>query len=244
MEKWSFNYQLFSRLSDVLDITGTEIARRCGLRQQVLSRYTTNEIVVSVQVLIKLCNSIRMPFHYFIAEDGNCIIPNRESATIPFEYWQPIEWDTQAVEHTFGDGEGRIYWKDVATVMGVSEQKPHERFTLRRRFRITDFLATCSHYDISPYKFLIDRNRDFDKRQKTKPQYRGDDSLIAKIAELSRKMSDLTDTVNRLSDKYDALLKAHEQLAHRAHVNIDTISGGYIGNIGIAADPVTQPDDD
>ena len=42
MNKWSFNMQLFSQLSNVLDITGTEIARRCGLRQNVLSRYITN----------------------------------------------------------------------------------------------------------------------------------------------------------------------------------------------------------
>ena len=74
MDRWKFNTTLFSSLSDVLDITGTEIARRCGLRQQVLSRYTTNEIVVSVQILIKLCNSLRMPVYYFVAENNNFVI--------------------------------------------------------------------------------------------------------------------------------------------------------------------------
>ena len=69
MEKWSFNNQLFRRLPDVLDISGAEIARRCSLKQQVLNRYQNGGIVLSVQVLIKICNSLRMPAYYFVAED-------------------------------------------------------------------------------------------------------------------------------------------------------------------------------
>lgn len=75
MDKWSFNIQLFSRLPHVLDINGTEIARRCGLRQQVLNRYITNESVVTIQVLIKLCNSIHMPIYFFVVENDKFVIP-------------------------------------------------------------------------------------------------------------------------------------------------------------------------
>ena len=126
MTKWSFNMLLLSRLSDVLDISGAEIARRCGLTQQVLNRYMNGDIVLSVQVLMKICNAMRMPAYHFVSEDGSSVLPIREEATLPLDCWHPIEWDIQAVELTFGDGEGRIFWKDVAKVMDISSQKPHE----------------------------------------------------------------------------------------------------------------------
>lgn len=240
MDRWRFNTTLFSSLSDVLDITGTEIARRCGLRQQVLSRYTTNEIVVSVQVLIKLCNSLRMPAHYFVAEENNFVLPNRESATIPLDYWQPIEWDMQTVEQTFGDGDGRIYWKDVAVVMEASSQKPHERFTLRRRFKVTDFLHTCSVLNISPFKFLIDRNRDEGKRKGRRATSAAsvpagssaglEATLRAEIKTLTQQLAELNATVSGITAKYEALLDRHIDLERTVR---DYIGGG---RIGIAAD--------
>lgn len=229
MEKWVFNKTLLNRLSDVLDITGTEIARRCGMRQQVFSRYTTNEFVVSVQVLMKLCNSLRMPIRYFIAEDGDFIIPVREEATIPLECWKPIEWDVQAVEQTFGDGEGRIYWKDVAVVMNVSSQKPHERFTLRRRFKVTDFLHTCSVLGVSPYKFLIDRNT-HDKQRPTKPTPLADlAALRQQLATLSRSISDIQEKYQSLQARHNALLARHNQLERSFHEYLG-------GRMGMAAE--------
>ena len=229
MGKWSFNSLLFSRLSDVLDISGTEIARRCGITQQVLSRYTTNEVVVSVQVLIKICNALRMPCYYFVSEDNNHLLPNRESATIVAEYWQPISWDCQAVEHTFGDGDGRIYWKDVAEAMGVSLQKPHDRFLLITRFPITDFLATCSHLDISPFRFLIDNNRN-EIKQRNKRRALPTLGLSAEIAALRKQIEDLSKTTLDLTKKYQALLDRHNRLER-------TVNDFLRNNVGIAADP-------
>lgn len=234
MDRWKFNTALFSRLSDVLDITGTEIARRCGLRQQVLSRYTTNEIVVSVQVLIKLCNALRMPAHFFVAENNNFVIPIREEATIPLECWQPIEWNAQAVEQTFGDGDGRIYWKDVAVAMDVSSQKPHERFTLRRRFKVTDFLHTCSVLNISPFKFLIDSNRNAVKHQSIKAEQPYDlADLRQQLVDLSRSVADISSKYQLLFNKHNALLKRHNELEKSFHE--------YFGNsMGMAAEPTTD----
>lgn len=207
MEKWTFNNLLFSRLSDVLDISGTEIARRCGITQQLFSRYTLNEVVISVQVLMKICNALRMPCHYFVSEDNNHIVPNRENATIVPDYWHPIFWDRQAVEHTFGDGEGRIYWKDVAKAMGVTPQKPHDRFLLITRFPITDFLDTCNRLNISPFRFLIDSNRYQDlsgKNNKT--------NFNREIYALRTQIAELSKTANDLTDKYRVLLERQNRL--------------------------------
>lgn len=201
MKKWAFNNLLFSRLSDVLEISGTEIAKRCGMTQQVFSRYTTNEIVVSVQTLIKMCNALRMPIHFFVSEDDNHVMPNREAATVATDRWHPVGWDGQAVEQIFGDG--RIYWKDVAKTMGVTSQKPHDRFLLKTRFPVTDFLSTCSHFGISPFMFLIDHNRGKDK---------GGGKKQFDAVELNRKIDDLSAAVDGLTRKYEKLLERHNEL--------------------------------
>lgn len=216
MEKWSFNDLLFSRLSDVLDISGTEIARRCGITQQVFSRYTTNEVVVSVQVLIKICNALRMPCYYFVSEDNNHVLPDRESATIVAAKWIPISWDSQAVEHTFGDGEGRIYWKDVAEAMGVSLQKPHDRFLLITRFPVNDFLTTCSHLNISPFRFLIDQNRDNGK-QRNKRRVIPTPGLSVDITLLRQQIAELSKTTADLTDRYRALLDRQSRLERKVN---------------------------
>ena len=158
MSTWTFNRKLLTQLSDILDISFTKIAERCGLTQQVLSRYVTGEIEVSLQVLIQLCNGLRMPINYFVSENGKDYFPTRETATIAQELWKPIEWNATVIDSIFGDGAGRIYWKDVSKIMGVSSQKAHPRFLLQTRFPITVFLSVCSKFDISPFTFLIDSN--------------------------------------------------------------------------------------
>ncbi len=231
MNKWSFNTPLFRRLSDVLDITGTEIARRCGLHQQVLSRYTTNETVVNIQVLLNLCNSLRMPIHYFVSRNNNFIIPNRENATIPLEDWKPVSWNYDAVERIFGDGNNRIKWKDVAVAMNASSQKPHERFCLKRRFKVTDFFTACNAFNLSPFLFLNDpnfHNTKQHKRPASSPPY---EALPHRINTLELEIADL-------KKKFATLLHNHEELAKRVQVNIQNVQNSHIGidHIGMVAD--------
>lgn len=227
MNKWTFNYPLFSRLSDVLDISVTEMSKRCGVKQQVLNRYMRNETVLPVQILIKMCNALRMPSFFFVSEDNNYDMPNREIITISLDRWQPVDWNYQEVENTFGDGGNRIFWKDVATVMGVTAQKPHARFLLQKRFCIDDFLNVCSHFDISPFSFLVDPNREHDEKGKKKKNpvrmYDG--------AEIQAEITSLHQKFDSLSDKYDNLIEAHKSLLRRFNEHIEK------RYIGMAAEP-------
>jgi len=223
MDKWSFNSLLFGRLTDVLDISVTEMAKRCHVRQQVLNRYMKNENELPVKILIKMCNALRMPCHFFVSEYNNHDVPNREIATISAEQWQPIEWDNQAVEHTFGDGEGRIFWKDVAVVMGVTAQKPHDRFLLRKRFPVTDFLVVCNHFNLSPFNFLVDQNRDGSgKKGKGIRSTAHPPAMLAEISalrddvdRLARTAADLTEKYRDIAARYDDLLADHKLLLRR-----------------------------
>lgn len=241
MNKWTFNYQLFSRLSDVLDISSTEISKRCGVKQQVLNRYMRNETVLPVQILIKMCNALRMPSYFFVSEDNNYDMPNREIATISLDNWQPIDWNYQEVENTFGDGGNRIFWKDVAKVMDVTPQKPHARFLLEKRFCIDDFLNVCSHFDISPFNFLIDPNRKQDNKSRKTAAMSGTRdgaNMLGEIRILRQQIADLASTVDgvandykEISDKYDDLMEAHKALLRRFNEHIEE------RYIGMAAEP-------
>ena len=159
MVKYSFNQLLLSKLPVVMDISISEISRRCNISQPVIYNYIKGGIELPLQTLIQICNALRIPSHLFISENNRHVIPTRETATIEADQWKPITWNTEAVELTFGDGVGKIYWKDVADVMGVTPQKPHDRFLLRTRFPINSFLHICSHYKLSPYLFLDDPNQ-------------------------------------------------------------------------------------
>lgn len=243
---WSFNMLLFSRISKVLDISEAEIARRCGMTQQALNRYTSADIMLSVQKLLKICNAMRMPTYYFVSEDNHHIVPDRETATIPLDHWHPITWDKQAVELIFGDRKGQIFWKDVAEAMGVTSQKPHDRFLLRKRFPVSDFLQTCNKLNLSPFQFLIDPNRTIPAKRKHGSNMPGGSGVgkaalpspySADIAALCRKIDSLSESVADLTQKYHSLLSAHEALARRVQVNIQNVHNSHIGiNDNPAAD--------
>lgn len=238
MEKWSFNMPLFSRLSEVLDITGTEIARRCGMRQQVLSRYTTNESVVNIKTLMQICNAIRMPIYFFVAEDHNYIIPNRESATIPRNEWQPVSWNYDNVNRIFGDGDGKINWKDVAVAMGSSSQKPHQRFDLRRRFKVTDFFVACNAFNLSPFLFLNDPNRPGKKKDKGKNVEKR--PAFPTLSDLSAQMGKLTETVNDLQQKYNELQQNYADLQQKYASLLEFINLNNVGGISTGVDMAAE----
>lgn len=241
MVKYSFNQLLLSKLPVVMDISISEIARRCNIRQSVIYNYIKGSIELPLQTLIQICNTLRIPSRFFIAEDEHYIIPNRETATIESNEWEPITWNKEAVELTFGDGDGKIYWKDVADVMGVSSQRPHDRFLLRTRFPISSFLQICSHYKLSPYLFIDDPNQPRrgakEKRPSTSNTYNSKQPKpnhakstdTPTYSELSRRVSSLEKNFAALNEKYDRLLHEHEELVKRVHVNIQNVQYSNIG---------------
>lgn len=240
MVKYSFNQLLLSKLPVVMDISISEIARRCNISQPVIYNYIRGGIDPPLQTLIQVCNALRIPSRLFISENNRHIIPTRETTTIEADQWKPITWNTEAVELTFGDGVGKIYWKDVADVMGVTSQKPHDRFLLRTRFPINSFLHICSHYKLSPYLFLDDPNQPRRGAKEKRHMSNPSNSKQPKpnhaksidtptYSELSRRVSSLEKDFAALNEKYDRLLHEHEELVKRVHVNIQNVQYSNIG---------------
>lgn len=244
MNHFSFNVELISCLPNVLDLSVAEIARRCDFKQPTLRMYINRDRDIPVQTLMSLCNTFRIPTHYFFYDCGTYIIPPRELATVEEALWRPVTWDTQPVELLFGDSPGHIFWKDVANTMGVTDQKPRARFALKTRFPVTDFLRVCNTYDISPYTFIKDPNFIPTQHKRNRrgivvpPAPATPDAnrqIFADIAELQRQISFLTETVADLTAKYTAILQTCDALAKRVNVNIENFKDSHLS---IAAEPL------
>ena len=234
MVNLSFNSLLLSKLTDVLDLSGNEIANRCKLSQTALYHYMKGEVEMPVQALMQICNALRMPTRYFLSVNNRHIIPTRETATIEADRWKPITWSLDAVELTFGDGEDKIYWKDVASIMGLTPQKPHERFLLRTRFPINSFLLTCTHFNLSPFLFLKDENQPADigkaKRQTAaSPQTPTKPRTAPSYAELAHRVDLLEHDLADLKQKFTALLQDQQAFLRRMPVNIQDVHNSHIG---------------
>ncbi|MBR6142500.1 MAG: helix-turn-helix domain-containing protein [Bacteroidaceae bacterium] len=253
MVKWEFNLNLLLGLSGVLDISFAEIARRSGIKQQMLSRYIQQDFVVSVGTLIKICNALRMPFYYFVTENGVSVIPERENATVPRDDWHSIRWDGQAAESVFY--KNHISWADVSKAMGIKSQNARKRFLEGTRFPVDEFFDTCSKLQVSPYNFIIDRNRPEEKRRRGAnrkekqdvPQgfrERMESAPADDIATLRREIEELRATIGTIQGQYNTLRqdfgvlrKEYNALAYRVSVNIDTINNSHLS---IAAEPDTD----
>lgn len=245
MVKWEFNLNLLLGLSDVLDISFAEIARRSGIKQQMLSRYIQQDFVVSVGTLIKICNALRMPIYYFVAENGASVIPVRENATVPCDEWHSIKWDGKAAEDVFH--KSRISWTDVSKAMGIKSQNARKRFLEGTRFPVDEFFNTCTNLQISPYNFIIDRNRQEEKKKHKGGSKKSgvprafstkmDEIKPGEIEELRKEIAELRATISSIQEQYEMLRQDYNVLAYRVSVKIDTINNSHLS---IAAEPETE----
>ena len=226
MEIFRFNFNLLGCLSDLLDLSVAEIAKRCNFNQPTLRMYVRQERIIPVQYLLTLCNTLRMPMRHFFYHK-EYVIPEREHATIEPSRWQPITWDYGYVEERFGDAPGHIYWKDVAKAMNRTDQKPRGRFALKTRFPVTEFLSVCNAFGLSPFDFIRDPNSlPKSATRASLPSRPGD--ILRDIDALRRELADTLAEIAALREEVKTLREAHDTLARRVSINIDTINNSHL----------------
>ena len=210
MTKWSYNVELFFSLPDILQFTFSKIAKLAGINNQQLNRYKKKNIQMSLDVLIDMCNALNIPIRYFIVENDVAIIPGRGEAVVPAAKWKPIIYDREAADRFFGEGLGRIYWKDVGELMGLAPSNAKNRLKGDSRFPVDEFLAICTKLQISPYNFIIDENLPSDKNDESSPKHTNEKSSVTK---LSKNVETMNRRLSALEQKFDNLLKAYKRLA-------------------------------
>lgn len=159
MTKYSVNRNLISSLCAIMDLTGAEIAKRSGVWAATLGRYISGQQEIPLDFLVTICNKMRIPAYFFVKVNNMAIIPTREQMTLPRDVFQPVSWDSEAVERTFGETKGQISWKDVGVVMGIDYRKPQGWFRWQTRFTLEKFLTVCTRLQLDPFTFLVDPNR-------------------------------------------------------------------------------------
>ena len=224
MKTWTFNLDLFLRLDKVLDISFSSIARRAKMHQPALNRYIQQEFVISVETLIKICNAVRMPFRYFVAEDGVNVIPEREHATVPLEGWHGIQWNGKQAESIFYAR--RLSWAKVAEAMGVAKgQSAKNRFLDGTRFPIDGFLCACTKLQVSPWEFIADGNLPAANRdgatQRPARTARQEPAEVKRlkdtVAELNARLDRLQADNVAMMQKMEALLRRMEEMQQQSH---------------------------
>ena len=107
-----------------------------------------------------------------------------------------------------------------------------------RRCPVERFLTVCEAFVIDPFTILLDPNPE-PKRKRGATAFSSSEASVgsaarpvsdysSEIAELHSQIADLSAAVADLTDKYHALLRAHEDLARSVQVNIHNFTDNHI----------------
>lgn len=234
MDNIRLNIQLVTSLGAVLFMPAADVISATGIANSTWYDIMKKPEGITVQQLLAIANGLHVPVRRFFSTGRADIIGRREDYVE--DPYAECRYDEEALRE-FVTSRPAATWKGAADAVGMSYQRLRDSLLAVTRTPVVRFVEVCRFYGIDPFTILVDPNPPAGERRK-KPIRRGEaEAMRVRIEELSRKVDDLT-------AKYEALLKAHEQLARRVQVNIGTISGGNISTIGIAADPIVQRDDD
>lgn len=230
------NTKLVKSLSDVLFISASEIISATLINRTTWYRIAQSPDIITIQQLLSIANGLHIPVKKFFSLDKACVIGRREDYIA--EPYIPCRYDADALrEHI--DCRTDATWKKAAEVTGITRDNLRNSLLAIRRTPVMRFLSVCRCFDINPFMILVDPNPERQTGKRIKPS----ESMAMEIAAIRKDFSSLHETIEELTAKYEALLKAYEQLARQVPVNIGTINGSNIGNIGIAADTISAPED-
>lgn len=226
------NTKLITSLSTVLFIPAADVINASGIANSTWYNMMQKPEGITIQQLLGIANGLHVPVRRFFSTDRADVIGKRDDYVA--EPYIQCRYDEDALRE-FVTNRPATTWKSAADAIGMSWSRLRDSLLAVTRTPVVRFIEVCRFYDIDPFTILIDPNPIVNGRRRKSAGTAGSD-IRAEIKTLSSNIEALTKTVEDLTEKYDSLLKAHEQLARRIQVNIGTISGGNISNIGIAAD--------
>lgn len=234
------NTALVTSLSDVLFMPASEMIAATGIANSTWYNLMQKPDGITVQQLLAIANGLHIPVRRFFASGRTSVIGRRDDYIE--EPYQECHYEEESLRE-FVSNRPSATWKKAAEAAGMSYQRLKDSLTAVTRTPVERFLKVCHVFGIDPFTVLIDPNADAQRRRKSVGKSEAE-SFRAEISTMKGRIDELSKTVENLTAKYEALLKAHEQLAKSVNVNIGTINGSNISTIGIAADPLVQPEDD
>ena len=220
--KAKLNTHLLSTLPRVLRMTHNEVADASGISIACWYRLAKDPGKITVQQLIGLANGLHVPVSRFFSFDCADEISVREDYIVTDGY-QNCYYDSEAVQRKVGRGQATS-WREAASAVGMHWTNVSSSLLAVSRTPVTRLLELCEAFSFDLFEFLVDPNRDCQKRHGVRPKQSdaGNDALRDEIAALNRKINDLTTTVNDLSGRYKALIDRHSRLENMVREYLGT----------------------
>ena len=222
------NSKLITNLGNVFPQPMAEIIKATGIPPSTFYDIRKNVEDITIEQLLAIANGLHIPVRRLFSTGKADVVGFREDYVV--EPYLQCSCNGKALEDYIRSHRGAT-WKAAGEAVDMTWSGLRESLKSDRRFPVSRLLAVCKRFGIDPFTVIIDPNPDPEPKKE-----RGKSRRKSEIDALRSDVDALTATVADLKDKYEALLKAHEALLHRVQINIDTISGGSISNIGIAAD--------
>ena len=160
--RYSLNLHLIRNLDNVLGLKIYELRERSNLNRATWDRLRANEKELTMEELLMLSNSLRIPVHHFISMDETCIMLDKSQYVLPRATYKTCWYDFEAVQKVFGNGRGRLTWARAGKVMNVIAQTMSNRFNPRdgklTSLTAAFFLESCNRLGINADMLLHDPN--------------------------------------------------------------------------------------
>lgn len=232
---YRLNTRLIKNLSKVLFMPAPEIIATTGINYSTWYRIVESPQLLTVQQLIVVADSLHIPVRRFFSKGKTDIIGRRDDYIT--EDYQPCRYDTAELQRIL-DSRPDLSWQMAADANHITRDNFRLSMLAVTHTPVVRFMKACEVWGIDPFMVLIDPNPEPVPEEKNNKR-KDYQNLRTEIGELRGDIRRLSDTIDDLTRKYEALLKAHDALAHRVSVNIENVSYSHIG---IAADPLSPQD--
>ena len=225
---------IYMRQADMIAATTIATATWYYIMQHVGS--------ITVQQLLLIANGLKIPVRRFFSFGKADIIGKRgDYITDPY---RPCYYDAEALRRIV-ETRADATWQKASRATGVTYDNLKKSALTERRLPVSRFLTVCEAFAVDPFTILIDPNPEARKERRRASDRDGEiealridnEGLHAAIERMNDDLRMLGETVAGLKEKYEELLKAHDDLAKRVNissVNVNNIEGNFIG---IAAEP-------
>ena len=231
---YRLNTKLIKTLSSVLFMPAADIIDATGINRSTWYRIVESPHIITVQQMLLVADKLNIPVRRFFSKGRTDIIGKREDYIT--EDYRPCRYDADELQRIV-DSRPDLSWQQAADATSVTRDNFRLSLLAVTHTPVVRFLKACEVWGIDPFTVLIDPNPE--PEAKKKPRRQNQPDLHTEIGELRSDIRKLSDAVEDLTRKYEALLKAHDALAHSVSVNIGNISYSHIG---IAADPLSPQD--
>lgn len=229
MKNVRLNTKLISSLNSVLNMRSAELIVTSNIKNSTYYRIMQTPIVITIQQLLALSNSLHIPVRRFFSTEKTDVIGLRDDYIV--ESYLPCYYDGEALQQLVSNRSDAT-WRKAAKATGMSYYRLKNSVIGETRTPVTRFLTVCEAFGIDPFTILIDPNPEL--KIKTR-RTNGSDQLRDEINGLREDIRNLHATVADLRSKYEALLAEHSAMDRRIKANtvniesIGTINGGHVG---------------